>query len=168
MTATQLFAAVKSGKGHTFHQAAQFVVTSPIFVAVVVALILNLLHITPEFLTATAEYSAKSFGFLAAFVVAMNLSMPKLSTFRITAFVFLIRIIFVFLLAAALAALFDVPKNTEIAILMSTFAPVSVMGLVFAEQYGYDEKYYAQVLAITTLLSLLIAPIVTGLVKMLI
>ena len=168
MTATQLFAAMKSGKGHSLSQGARFVITSPIFIAVVAGLILNLLGFVPEALIATADYGAKSFGFLAAFVVAMNLSLPKLSTLRTVTFLFSARMLFVVIVATALVQLVNLPKNTQIAVMMSTFAPVSVMGLVFAEQYGFDEKYYAQVLAITTLLSLIIAPFATGIIKLLI
>ena len=73
--------------------------------------------------------------------------------------------IFVVLIAVVASYFLHFDKNTETAVLLSMFSPASVMGLIFTGQYGFDEKYYTQVLAISTIISLFMLPIAATYLK---
>ncbi len=165
LTFSQFFAQIKSDEEHSFSESLKKIATSPSVLAIVFGLGLNLLNLTPSLLQNTVDFSSKSFGFLAALMVGLNLSLPRLKTVFFIAIAFFARMIFVVLIAVVASYFLHFDKNTETAVLLSMFSPASVMGLIFTGQYGFDEKYYTQVLAISTIISLFMLPIAATYLK---
>jgi predicted permease len=159
---------VKSEKSHSLRESLVKITQSPSVIAIVFGLALSLLNFAPQILTDTVEFSSKSFGFLVALLVPLNLTMPKPKTVVFITVAFIARIVIGLVIISVLNYIIHFDQQTFIAITLSMFSPVSVMGLIFCNQYGFDEKYYTQILAVTTITSLIFLPFVIAALKLLV
>lgn len=168
LTFSQFFAQIKSNEAHSLYESLAKIAKSPSVIAIVLGLTFNLINFTPQILIDSVEFSSRSFGFLAALLVALNLTMPKPKTVTFIFVAFIARIAIGLSIIIILNAVIHFDEPTIIAITLSMFSPVSVMGLIFCDQYGFDEKYYTQILAVTTIASLIFLPFVIAALKLLV
>lgn len=82
---------------------------------------LSLLNFAPQILTDTVEFSSKSFGFLVALLVPLNLTMPKPKTVVFTTVAFIARIVIGLVIISVLNYIIHFDQQTFIAITLSMY-----------------------------------------------
>ena len=79
-------------------------------------------------------------------------------------YITIVRLIVVPLIFGLIVRFIPADETVKVIAMMLTACPTAAMGIIFAVRYNRDDKYAAEIFAVTTLCSLLTIPLVVNLV----
>ncbi len=149
------------GERHTLAEGVAQTLRMPPLIAVVIALVVNLLHIdVPVWLSDACTSAGRAVAPLMLFSIGLALQLPNMRLAPLLAPAVLVRCVLVPVLLAPFAAMLI--NNTDVyrTVMLETAMPTMMLTMVFADKYGLDESVLAQAILLSTLVAILTLPIV--------
>jgi hypothetical protein len=149
-------------KKFTWKEALKNIFINPIFVAMIIGILVNLLNIpVPEIVMSITSYIAAGFGFLTSFVVGINLDLPK--NFRGAVdgiMLYISRILLACLFCLGLFKIFTIDKQIREIIFLVLLTPVAMLTVVFAQKYKLGKEKASEYVTFSLVLFIILLPVI--------
>ncbi|NQZ85272.1 MAG: AEC family transporter, partial [Nanoarchaeales archaeon] len=132
---------------------------NPMFIALPIALILNLLNFQSSFTDKLFEIIPSGIILIGLLIVGLNLDF-NISDFKLPLFLISLKLIIGIILAYFVIYLFNFQGMDKSIILIAGTLPPSLMAMIYSEQYNLDTKFVANTLSLGLPISLIVMSII--------
>jgi malate permease and related proteins len=147
------------GKGFKLGDIVKKTIFSPIVISMFIGIAASLFSFKNEFIESTLTYISSSFGFLAAALLGLSLSLPAKEGFLKTVVGTLVKFFSGVLIGFVITFAFDISGELQKGIVIATTSPFSLTTLIFAKTEKLDLKFLSQLVSFSIIFYLIALPI---------
>ena len=138
------------------------IISSPIVWSIIFGVIVSLFNIDISFANSFLNYVSSGFGFLAAVLLGLTLSIPSFSSSKIVFLSVFVKMFSSFIIALLLLNLLGITGEYREVLLILSLAPTPLTALVLAEKEDLLTKELGQITALSYLVGIILIPIMIG------